>query len=344
MPPLKTKQQRAKEQKASNARERQIAKQYLQSGPSIQNLYNAFTHWYNSVPFLGGQPETGNEYITGEPTILPGRIGKFNPKNINSLQQALDEVPDDIFKMATGVEKKFFQGRQHLDNMKKYFSQQWSRYIKQSTNTNITNSADVQRQKQKLNNYLNSNKYRQRFDNTTEYETAKTAQQAAINNTSAYEYQIPEQGHMGYYDGNVMVESGLKDEGWMYPRLKSGVIGHEFGHAASGVQEQNLSNAIKQHNRAIKPKLSSFGETNPKYYGSDDEIRTRFLNVAADANEMGIPLNDVFTTRPVDTNWYDVQNAYERSSAINYLNHFKQWVPPIIYGGMGYGLYNTYDR
>lgn len=66
MTPLKTKQQLAKEQKTSNVREREIAKQYLQSGPSIQNLYNAFTHWYNSVPFLGGQPETGNEYITGE--------------------------------------------------------------------------------------------------------------------------------------------------------------------------------------------------------------------------------------------------------------------------------------
>lgn len=67
MPPLKTKQQLAREQKDSNARERQIAKQYLQSGPSIQNLYNAFMHWYNSVPFLGGQPETGNVYITGAP-------------------------------------------------------------------------------------------------------------------------------------------------------------------------------------------------------------------------------------------------------------------------------------
>lgn len=66
MTPSKTKQQRADEQKASNARERQIAKQYLQNGPSIQNLYNAFTHWYNSVPFLGGQHETGNVYITGE--------------------------------------------------------------------------------------------------------------------------------------------------------------------------------------------------------------------------------------------------------------------------------------
>lgn len=70
MSPLKTKQQRADEQKASNARERQIAKQYLQSEPSIQNLYNAFMHWYNSVPFLGGQPETGNVYITGIPPAV----------------------------------------------------------------------------------------------------------------------------------------------------------------------------------------------------------------------------------------------------------------------------------
>jgi len=58
-------------------------------------------------------------------------------------------------------------------------------------------------------------------------------QQQAINNTRAYEYQQPVNGYMGYYDGNVMVESGLKDGGLMYPYLKSGVVGHEFGHAAS---------------------------------------------------------------------------------------------------------------
>lgn len=78
MQPLKTKQQRADEQKTSNARERQIAKQYLQNGPSIQNLYNAFTHWYNSVPFLGGQHQTGNVYITGEVPTPTMR----NPKSI----------------------------------------------------------------------------------------------------------------------------------------------------------------------------------------------------------------------------------------------------------------------
>lgn len=78
MPPLKTKQQRADEQKASNARERQIAKQYLQSQPSISNLYNAFVHWYNSVPFLGGQHETGNVYITGDVPTPTMR----NPKSI----------------------------------------------------------------------------------------------------------------------------------------------------------------------------------------------------------------------------------------------------------------------
>ena len=339
MPPLKTKQQRAEEQKVSNARERQIAKQYFQAGPSISNLYNAFMHWYNSVPFLGGQPETGNQYITGEPTILPGKSNNFDAKSIKSLQQALDEVPDDVFKLATGVEKSFFNGRQHTENMKNFFSQQWQRYIKKSTNVDITDSKTVQQQKQKLIKYLNSDKYKSRFDDVDEYKNMVANQQQAINNTRAYEYQQPVNGYMGYYDGNVMVESGLKDGGLMYPYLKSGVVGHEFGHAASDAG-RNLPQSVIQHNKSIKPKLSQFGETNPNYYGSDDEIRTRFLNVVADAAEKGIPLDDVFIQPSFDSNWHDVKNAYERSSAIDYLNGFKQLLPVGLVGA-GYGLYNS---
>ena len=95
MPPLKTKQQLAKEQKASNARERQIAKQYLQSGPSIQNLYNALTHWYNSVPFLGGQPENGLYYWTGEAPNPSMR----DAKSIISGTKALDDLYENAVKL-----------------------------------------------------------------------------------------------------------------------------------------------------------------------------------------------------------------------------------------------------
>lgn len=100
MQPLKTKQQRADEQKTSNARERQIAKQYLQNGPSIQNLYNAFTHWYNSVPFLGGQPETGNVYITGTPPA----VGIKNLEKVYKVAKVAGELNKAISKRVTGMQ------------------------------------------------------------------------------------------------------------------------------------------------------------------------------------------------------------------------------------------------
>lgn len=64
------KRKRANAAKAANARERNIAKHYLNSGPSIGNLVNAVYHWYNSVPTLGGQNENGNITITGEPPAV----------------------------------------------------------------------------------------------------------------------------------------------------------------------------------------------------------------------------------------------------------------------------------
>ena len=72
------KQQRIQQAKASNTRERNIAKQYFNAGPSIDNLARAAYHWYNSVPGLGGEDESGNIIIGGEaPTP-----GMRNPKSI----------------------------------------------------------------------------------------------------------------------------------------------------------------------------------------------------------------------------------------------------------------------
>lgn len=140
MPPLKSKQQLAKEQKASNARERQIAKQYLRNGPSIQNLYNAFIHWYNSVPFLGGQPESGNEYITGtvpdagiknlaklqKVSKVAGELNKAVSKGVQTVQKQKvwpknktidvrdrhDFTPDEL---ADDYERRFIEANRHRD-------------------------------------------------------------------------------------------------------------------------------------------------------------------------------------------------------------------------------------
>lgn len=56
-------------------RQRQIAYQYLQNGPSVQNLYNAATAFWKSLPFVGTTAADMNPYtFAGEPTILPGRV------------------------------------------------------------------------------------------------------------------------------------------------------------------------------------------------------------------------------------------------------------------------------
>ena len=72
------KRERANAAKAANARERNIAQQYLNAGPSIGNLARAVYHYWNSVPMLGGQDESGNILITGE---APSP-GMKNPKDI----------------------------------------------------------------------------------------------------------------------------------------------------------------------------------------------------------------------------------------------------------------------
>lgn len=68
-PDGKTQQQRAQKAKQANAREAGIAKQYFNSTPSIQNLAKGVYHWWNSVPMLGGQDESGNLVSTG---VAPG--------------------------------------------------------------------------------------------------------------------------------------------------------------------------------------------------------------------------------------------------------------------------------
>ena len=80
---LRGKTERALEAKQHNTRERNIAKEYINAGPSIGNLAKAAYHWYNSVPWLGGENEKGNVLIGGYPEV-PGinnvnivrRVGK----------------------------------------------------------------------------------------------------------------------------------------------------------------------------------------------------------------------------------------------------------------------------
>lgn len=75
---LRGKSERAVEAKAANKREAEIAKQYFNASPSIGNLARAAYHWYNSVPMLGGQNESGLILQTGEAP----NPGMRNPKSI----------------------------------------------------------------------------------------------------------------------------------------------------------------------------------------------------------------------------------------------------------------------
>ena len=54
-----TKQQRIDRAKQNNQREAQIARNYFSQAPSIGNLARGVYHWWNSVPALGGQNESG---------------------------------------------------------------------------------------------------------------------------------------------------------------------------------------------------------------------------------------------------------------------------------------------
>ena len=54
-----TKQQRIDRAKQNNQREAQIARNYFSQAPSIGNLAKGVYHWWNSVPALGGQNESG---------------------------------------------------------------------------------------------------------------------------------------------------------------------------------------------------------------------------------------------------------------------------------------------
>lgn len=77
-----TKQQRIDRAKQNNQREAQIARNYFSQTPSIGNLARGVYHWWNSVPALGGQNESGvQEYnVASNPIVAAASPTKFNPK------------------------------------------------------------------------------------------------------------------------------------------------------------------------------------------------------------------------------------------------------------------------
>ena len=82
------KRERANAAKAANARERNIAKHYLNAGPNIINLVKAAYHWYNSVPMLGGQNESGLIISKGDVPTPGMRSPKAIVKSIKTITKA----------------------------------------------------------------------------------------------------------------------------------------------------------------------------------------------------------------------------------------------------------------
>ena len=72
-----TKQQRIDRAKQNNQREAQIARNYFSQAPSIGNLAKGVYHWWNSVPALGGQNESGvQEYnVASNPIVAAASPG-----------------------------------------------------------------------------------------------------------------------------------------------------------------------------------------------------------------------------------------------------------------------------
>ena len=72
-----TKQQRIDRAKQNNQREAQIAKNYFSQVPSIGNLARGVYHWWNSIPALGGQNESGVQElnIASNPVVAASSPG-----------------------------------------------------------------------------------------------------------------------------------------------------------------------------------------------------------------------------------------------------------------------------
>lgn len=97
-----------------NSREREIARQYFNSSPRIDNLVKAAYHWYKSVPSLGGK----NVYTVGDvPTP-----GMRSPKSMLSEGEVLKAAKDSKTLIQNLINSKPYKARvvRHLKNAGKH--------------------------------------------------------------------------------------------------------------------------------------------------------------------------------------------------------------------------------
>lgn len=93
-----TQEQRAARARANNARNRAISMQYFNQAPTLSNLWNGLSYWYNSVPILGGENEEGLDLQTG---VAPSAGWKGQTKVITAANKGKQAYNTMRAKQAT---------------------------------------------------------------------------------------------------------------------------------------------------------------------------------------------------------------------------------------------------
>lgn len=126
-------------QKQNNKRERNIAKEYFSSAPTIGNIFNGLRHLYNSIPYLGGERENGLEYNTGI-TPTPG-IKNF--KSLSKLDREYFKAINkgDISKARKLVAKAFNDKSKNTSKFS--FSEESPSYYYHTTNSDVNNIKSI---------------------------------------------------------------------------------------------------------------------------------------------------------------------------------------------------------
>lgn len=323
--------ERANVAKAANARERNIAQQYLNAGPNIGNLARAVYHWYNSVPMLGGQDEQGNIVITGDapsPGMRSTKDAIKTAKTIRQLTNNIKNISEDELDAVASIHKikTFLQGKGYRKRLENYYRDKGSSVITQK-------NAPDQRIGEQLYNI----------------ETAKL--------------EVKPRGKLAGQDGSTYDKS---TRGIYEPETHSiqidneSVVGdvprHESIHARN-FGKPYLDNAkYKMRTRWEEPTWEGESLQNLKervrlarYYGDVVEQEPRVLNTLAAMEREGYDINNLSNEqiykylydRPIDMHGSDTQSLidnYVMEDIPMALRNFKNAAIPVVAGWTGYNI------
>ena len=329
---LRGRSERAAKAKAANKREAEIAKQYFNAGPSIGNLARAAYHWYNSVPMLGGQNESGLDLQTGEtpiPNYTSGSVAKNSVTLAERVLQGIKGKPSDAYIT------KYKELREFLK------------------------SPDYNR---RLGRYLRS----VGREGETKMEVRKQ-----LNNIEAAKVAVVPKGYIVDADGSLVKARGMYSTKEHLIQVEDVNLGsttpkHEMIHArnrgkayANNAKYKMRTKAEQQLNKDIAE--GNIMENSPKadalkkdirYYGDVVEQEPRVLNTLAHMRNEGYDINNLkdediieYFDAPIDLFPRDTQSLFENyvwEDIPNALRNFKNVTAPIILTGAGYGIGKRY--